>query len=113
MKYLIVLLVLFSTSVFAHGGHGNHDVDVDITNVTEITNTADSKGVASALALGQCQYDYVPVLQGCGALGFHDGVSAVAFGLAKQVDTVLLSGGLAIEEDGDTSGSVAINFKFK
>jgi hypothetical protein len=89
----------------------NHDPDVTyIFNVTEITEKA--TGIASAMALGQCQYDYTHSLQGCVGLGFNDGTQAISFGLAKRSDEVLISGGLALEESGNVSAAAAINWKF-
>ena len=114
IKFLTYFLLFFAVVAFAaearKGGH-HHDV----TNVTEVTNITNenSTGVASALALGQCQFDYTYSIQGCSGLGFHDGNSAISFGMAKRVDEVLLSGGLAYEDGGDISGAVGISWKFK
>ena len=103
----IVIVVILSSVynyAFAHGDYGTTTIQ---------TNTT-TEGMASALALGQCQYDYSHFMQGCVSIGHHDGTQAGAFGLGTKLgDNMLISGGVAIEEGGDVSGAGAINFKFK
>ena len=98
MRYLLLLLPL---TAFAHGDYG--------TTIQTVNNN----GVASALALSQCNYDYSHFLQGCISVGTHDGVQAGAFGLGKKLgEDMLINGGVSVEE-GSWSGGAALNFKFK
>jgi hypothetical protein len=126
IKFLTYFLLFFAVVAFAASAKGKHprhhdhnppDV-TEVTEVTEVTNvyttvTKEATGVASALALGQCQYDYTHSLQGCVGFGSNSGTQAIAFGLAKRTDEVLISGGLALEESGNVSGAAALSFKFK
>ena len=101
MRYL---LLLFPLTVFAHGDYGT----------TTTIQTVNNNGVASALALSQCNYDYSHFLQGCISVGTHDGTQAGAVGLGKRLgEDILINGGIAFEEGGDMSGGAALNFKFK
>jgi len=104
MKLFIILF--FPFSVLAH-----YHIET-ITPETIINPNTD--GIASALALGQCNFDYSHFLQGCIAVGFHDGTQAGAVALGKKLgDDMLINGGIAFEEGGEMSGGAAINFKFK
>jgi hypothetical protein len=115
---IIAILIGVAALQTAEARGKHHSPPPEVTNVTEITNvyttvTKEATGVSSALALGQCQYDYTHSLQGCVGMGFNDGTQAIAFGLAKRSDEVLISGGLALEESGNVSGAAALSFKFK
>lgn len=105
MKFLIFSLLLISGIAFAD--YEYYDPPV----VTTIIQTTDQTGVASAIAAGQCQFDWTHSWQGCAALGMFDGNSAAAFGLGKRYDEFLFNGTVSIEE-GEIGVGASINWKF-
>ena len=139
MKFLLAILIL--VTIWTHG-HANGDdqgppgpagppgpqgppgidgIDgVDATGGgagTTSTNTLitqyNSEGTASAMAAGQCQFDWTYDLQGCIPAATYDSNTAVGFHVAKRYKKVLFNGGINYEEGGEYSASGAINWKFK
>ncbi len=120
MKLLLILLLAFAGSAFADKKHHDHHSEVinitevtEVTNITEVTHIvqSDTEGVASAIAAGQCQFDWTHSWQGCAAVGSYDGNSAAAFGLGKRYNEVLLNGTVSIE-DGEIGVGASVNWKF-
>jgi len=117
MKYFITILTLvISDLAFANGNDIPTEPPVVTTTTTTTTTTLvteyKSEGVASAIAVGQCQFDWTHSWQGCAAVGSYDGSGAAAFGLGKRYDDVLLNGAVSIEE-GELGIGASVNWKFK
>lgn len=119
MKILLITLLLITGSVFADKKHHDHNpptvVNVtEVTEVTEVTNItqSDTEGVASAIAAGQCQFDWTYSWQGCAAVGAYDGNSAAAFGVGKRYNEVLFNGTVSVEDGGEVGVGASVNWKF-
>ena len=90
----------------AGGGAGTTSTETIL--VTEYN----SEGTASAMAAGQCQFDWTHDLQGCVGGATFDGNDALAFQLGKRYKKVLINGGISYEA-GEYGAAGAINWKFK
>ena len=134
MKLLTTILLLIATNlVFASGDNqgppgpagppgpqGPPGIDgIDATGggagttstETPLVLSSDNAGVASAIAAGQCQFDWTHSWQGCAAFGTFDSNSAAAFGLGKRYDEILFNGTVSIEE-GELGIGASANWKF-
>ena len=115
MKFLLTALIL--TIIWTHGhASGNYDPPapppvVTTINTTTLVTSTDTTGVASAIAAGQCQFDWTHSWQGCAALGNFDSNSAAAFGLGKRYNKVLFNGTVSLEE-GEVGVGASVNWKF-
>lgn len=110
---LFIILIFVSSSAFADKYYDQPDI-INITEVTEVTNIvrSDTEGVASAIAAGQCQFDWTYSWQGCAAVGTYDGNGAAAFGIGKRYNSVLFNGTVSIEEGGELGAGASVNWKF-
>ena len=123
MKFIILLLIPFSVIAGGNTTTTNNYYITEVTDTTGTTGTAsttsitnssiNSKGVASAIATGQCQFDHSYALQGCAAVGTYDGGNAFAVGLAQKSGDMLFNGTVVVEEGGQWAGGAAVNIKFK
>lgn len=113
--YLIVFLAIILFTVHQQVyAHGHHDTDYNGgTTIQTITTIEENKGVATAIATGQCHFDYSYALQGCASIGSYDGDQAFAIGLGKRANDLLFTGTLSIESGGLFSGGASVNIKFK
>ena len=117
MKFLLTILILVIIWTQAHAYYlppaPPPDPPVVATTTTEtvLVTSLDSTGVASAIAAGQCQFDWTHSWQGCAALGAFDGNGAAAFGLGKRYDETLFNGTVSIEE-GELGVGASVNWKF-
>ena len=109
MKFLILSLLLVSGIAFAE--YDYEPPEPTVINTTTTIHSFDSTGVASAIAAGQCQFDWTHSWQGCAALGAYDGNSAAAFGLGKRYSGVLFNGTVSVEE-GELGVGASVNWKF-
>lgn len=113
MKFLITILLLINTNlVFATKPAPPPPPVVTTTSTTTLITSYNTEGTASAMAAGQCQFDWTYELQGCVGGATYDGNDAVAFQLGKRYKKVLLNGGINYES-GEYSAAGAINWKFK
>lgn len=105
IKY--VVLLMFSTTLFAGGSH--HEPATNTTTTTNITNTS---GTALAIATAQHNFDFgTHSWQGSIGVGSFDSESAISFGVAKRLDRVLVNGSFA-REDNKTGVGVGVNWRF-
>ncbi len=102
---LILTIILFFGLAFnAMAGEKHH------TQTT--TNYANIKGVASAIALGQHNFDWsTKSWQGSASVGAYDSTTAFSFGLAKRFNKTLISGSVS-EENGKIGGGASVRFQF-
>ena len=108
MKILITIsLLIYSISIFASESYPPPVV----TTTTTLITSSEAAGVASAIAAGQCQFDWTHSWQGCAAFGTFDGNGAAAFGLGKRYDEILFNGTVSIEE-GELGIGASANWKF-
>lgn len=114
----VVLVILLDWMVFsqayATGGTPPPPPPPVVTTTsteTVLITEYKSEGVASAIAAGQCQFDWTHSWQGCAAVGFYDDNSAAAFGLGKRYDEILFNGTVSIEE-GELGVGASMNWKF-
>ncbi len=107
---LFIILIFISSSAFADR---LYPPPPDIINITEVTNIiqSDTEGIASAIAAGQCQFDWTHSLQACAAFGTYDSNQAVVFGMAQRADNVLFNATVGVES-GEVSLGIAANWKF-
>ena len=123
--YLIVFLALALFTVHQQlNASGSYDppppppppeppvVTTTTTTTPTLNVNPDNAGVASAIASGNCQFDWTYSYQGCAAVGSYDGNGAAAFGLGKRYKEVLFNGTVSIEE-GELGVGAAVNWKFK
>ena len=117
MKLLTTILLLITTSLVLASGD-DYDPPEPPPPVVTTTNTETvliteykSEGVASAIAAGQCQFDWTHSWQGCAAFGTFDGNDAAAFGIGKRYDEILFNGTVSIEE-GELGIGASANWKF-
>lgn len=108
MKFLLILLLAFAGLAFADR---SYDPPVVTTTTTTLITSVENEGVASAIAAGQCQFDWTYSWQGCAAVGSYDGNSAAAFGLGKRYKKVLFNGTVSLEE-GEVGVGASVNWKF-
>jgi len=131
MKFLftVLILVIIWTHGHADGGkqgppgpQGPPGVDgvdgIDAmggasTTGTTLITSYKSEGVSSAMAAGQCQFDWTHDLQGCVPVATYDGNAAIGYHMAKRYKKVLINGGINYEEGGEYSAAGAVNWKFK
>ena len=113
MKLLTTILLLITTSlVLADGDYYDPpEPPVITTTETPLILSSDNEGVASAIAAGQCQFDWTHSWQGCAAFGTFDGNDAAAFGIGKRYDEILFNGTISIEE-GELGIGASANWKF-
>ena len=115
MKKLFLILCLTSPLAFADDPHHEHDDSLtEITKIINNTSESDTKGVASAIAAAQCQFDFGTYrTQGCLSVGRYDGHNAVNFGVGKRFskNRVLINGSVALEDNEPAVGS-AVNWRF-
>jgi len=120
MKFLIIIFLLIPFGlVFANGNHTTTPpppspppVVTTTTATTTLITSYEAAGVASAIAAGQCQFDWTHSWQGCAAVGTYDGNGAAAFGIGKRYNEVLFNGTVSIEE-GEIGLGGSVNWKFK
>lgn len=110
MKTLLITLLFISGSVFADESYPPPPV-VTTTTTTTTVISSDNEGVASAIAAGQCQFDWTHSWQGCVAVGSFDSNSAAAFGLGKRYDEILFNGTVSLES-GELGIGASANWKF-
>ncbi len=107
-------VLFFAALNAAYSSESHHSiVYVDIPKETTITTyTAQSKGVASALATAQHNFDYgTHAWQGSVGIGAFDTNTAFSFGLAKRFNKTLINGSIT-QEEGKFGGGVGINWHF-
>lgn len=111
--YLIVFLALalltVHQQVYASGSYYPPSPPEPPMLITEYK----SEGVPSAMAAGQCQFDWTYDLQGCVPVATYDGNAAIGYHMAKRYKKVLFNGGINYEEGGKYSAAGAVNWKFK
>lgn len=111
--YLIVFLALALFTVHQQlNASGGYNPPPPVVTNTALILSSDHEGVASAIAAGQCQFDWTHDMQGCLAGGTYDGNDAVSFQLGQRYKKVLINGGINYES-GEYSAGIAVNWKFK
>jgi hypothetical protein len=81
----------------------------DGVNGLNAANT--TKGVASAIAASQLNFDWsTDALQGSAGIGVYNS-TAISFGMAKRVGKTIISGSANIE-DGKISGGAGVSWRF-
>lgn len=106
----IFIGVLFAP-VLAGDPHHDHDGSATVTENSQTIVLADSSGIATGIATGQCSFDWGPQLQGCVAYGTFDSSEAYVFGVGMRVNKLLLNGVISYE-DGDFGAGAAANWRF-
>lgn len=117
----LCMLVGGFVSVNAH----DPDININIDNSTPYSDSGSagrshsglnsdvSAAVATAASMSFCQFNYGPALQGCIGTATYDDEWAVNFQLGKRVDTLLLTGGMACDDEFNecaAGGAVSWNF---
>lgn len=105
LAVLILIQGAIFNKVYAYDHYNN--------TITTSTIVQEKSGVATAIATGQCQFDWSHALQGCAAIGSWEGEQAFAIGLGKRAGDMLFTGTLAIESGGLFAGGAGVNIKFK
>ena len=114
MIFFCVFAVLFFTANIAMAD-ANYSIVYETDNVPrETINTVySSKGIASAIASSEHQFNYgVLGWQGSASFGTFDSNTAFSLGLAKRFKDVLINGSIVEEEGEITGGGAAVNFTF-
>jgi hypothetical protein len=79
---------------------------------TQIVSDTDTKGIATAIAIGQHSFDASTFAwQGSISTGSYDDSTAFSFGLAKRFRATLISGSVA-NEGGKLGYGASLGFKF-
>lgn len=110
-----VLLVIANIAYAGEYHHSEPLAPSNITNNYNTTKTAltgQSKGIATAIAIGQHQFDASTFAwQGSISTGSYDDSSAFSFALAKRFKATLISGSVA-NEGGKIGYGASLGFKF-
>jgi hypothetical protein len=102
MKTFYLLLLLFPSLVVADYRHHDHNPDT-VTNELNLALPMAAAGVR----FDPNRYG----MQGAIAIGGHDGSQAFAFGLARRMDQVLLSGSVSFV-DGNEGWNAGLSWGF-
>jgi len=112
MKKLL-LLALFPVFAYAGGSHHTVEQTIIIQNTTErVIEKVSQKGVALGIATSQLIFDAsTSKTQIAAGVGVFDESDAIAVGLAKKVDNLMLIGSIGWE-DGRKGYGAGVSFKF-
>ena len=89
-----------------NGGNGMGEIESDLERDV-------AAAVATAASMSFCNFDYSPGLQGCVGTATYDDEWAMNFQLGKRVDTLLLTGGFACDDEFDEcAAGGAVSFRF-
>lgn len=117
VNLLILALLVFGTAQA-------HDIIIDnSTNYYGDTegsgashgslDSAVAKAVATSASMSFCQFDYSPGLQGCVGTATYDEEWALNFQVGKRIDTLLLTGGFACDDEFDEcAAGGGVSFRF-
>lgn len=103
-----------------------HDINIDNSVTNNYTNGPESSGsssgsldtdvsraVATAASMAFCNFDYSPGLQGCVGTATYNDEWALNFQAGKRIDTLLLTGGFACDDEFDEcAAGGAVSFRF-
>jgi len=115
VRYLL-LLALFPISALAGGSH-THETTVNVTNVyptQSVSQTVSTKvsGVALGIATSQLVFDAgTSKTQISAGIGSFDDSDALAVGIGKKIDNLMLNGSIGFE-DGKKGYGAGVSFKF-
>ncbi len=126
IKNILILLCLMVLQSSIHNAAA-HDIIINnnTTNhyggdgggsVVEMRSSLEddvSKAVATAASMAFCQFDYSPAFQACAGTATYNEQWALNFQVGKRIDTMLLTGGFACDDEFDecaAGGAVSWHF---
>lgn len=100
--------IIINNNIYTNGG-GNGDMREIHSDISRDVAAA----VATAASMSFCNFDYSPGLQGCVGTATYDEEWALNFQVGKRVDTLLLTGGFACDDEfNECAAGGAVSFRF-